>query len=127
MASVRTRYNHQAYDHSILIQGHFYPNGGNAIATQKITGGTFARTGVGTFTFIFSEPVRTDGYWYPTAKLNMGTPDGSYANVTAVSQASDGIITVTIKTFSAAHVAADIAADASNVVTLDMKAKIVGP
>jgi hypothetical protein len=111
----------------VSIYGHFYPNGANPISTQKVTGGTFARTGVGVITFTFSEPVLSSGYWYPSAKLNMGTPDGSYAMITTVSQAASGIVTATIGTFDAAHNPADIAADATNVVTFKMKVKVKGP
>lgn len=124
---MRTARAHKSYDRSLSVYGHFYPNAGNAIATQKATGGTFLRTGVGVITFTFADPVPTGAYWYPDAKLNMGTPDGSYALVTAVSQASSGVITVTVGTFNAAHAAADIAAHATNVVTFNMKVQYAGP
>lgn len=124
---MRTRHNHRSYDNTIVVHGHFYPNAGGAIATQKITGGTFAATAAGTFTFTFSEIVRSGGYWYPMVKLHMGVPGDSYAMVTALSQAASGIITVTIKTFGAAHNAVDVAADASNVVTFNMKVQYAGP
>jgi hypothetical protein len=128
MANARTSYEHNAYDRSLSVYGHFYPNGGAALSTTKGTGGTFSRTGVGVHTFVFSEPVPIGAYWYPEAKLNMGTPNGSYACVTAVSQSSStGIITVTIGTFNAAHAAADIAAHATNVVTFEMKVRLQGP
>lgn len=126
MASVRTLRNSQDFDRSVVIQGHFYPKGALAITSQKITAGTFLRTAQGVITLTLDDPVRTDGYWYPEVDLNMGTPNGSYAMITGVSQASNGIITVTIGTFDSGHNAADIAAHASNVVTLKMRVKIRG-
>lgn len=122
--SARTTYPVKAYERGVLMYGSFKPNGANPLASENMTGGTFARTGVGTVDLTMHHPVQDASM--PICQLHMGTPDGSYAMCTGKTVTA-GIAVYTFTTFSALHAAADIAADATNIVTVIFPVKIQGP
>ena len=110
------------------VSGSFAPNGSSALSSTSVKGAGFsvARTGVGVFVVTLNPAVQYAEMVTKTVQLHMGTPDGSYASVTAFTLGSTGTITITTMlpdatggTFSVA--AADIAADATNRIDFNFK------
>lgn len=105
-----------------ILSGLFYPAGTGAITGQVNTANlkTAARTATGKITLTF--PCNFQKIYFASAKLNMGTPDGTYAQIDSMVQTS-GLLVVVIGTYSAAHSAADVPAVATNFVAWELQVK----